>query len=74
MPLPDPGLRHPIILPDGTPHAGTVMLSRAVDHPNFQVGDYSYASDFDPPKDWASHLAPYLFPGARERLGQMRAC
>lgn len=74
MPLPDPSLRHPIILPDGTPHAGTVMLSRAVDHPNFQVGDYSYASDFDPPKDWASHLAPYLFPGARERLVIGRFC
>ena len=65
MPLPDPKMRHPIILPDGSPHAGTVQLARAVENPNFIVGDYTYASDFDPPRDWGSHLAPYLFAGAR---------
>lgn len=74
MPLPDPSLRNPIILPDGQPHAGTVMLNRAIDHPNMQVGAYTYASDFDPPQDWASHLAPYLFPGSRERLVIGRFC
>ncbi|UWQ52892.1 CatB-related O-acetyltransferase [Leisingera caerulea] len=74
MPLPDPRKRNPIILPDGTPHAGTVMLSRVLDHPNIQAGDYSYASDFDPPENWAQHLAPYLFPGARERLVIGRFC
>ncbi|WP_417838451.1 CatB-related O-acetyltransferase [Tritonibacter scottomollicae] len=74
MPLPDPNLRHPIILPDGQPHTGTVMLSRVVENPNFSVGDYTYASDFDPPRDWSSHLAPYLFAGARERLRIGRFC
>lgn len=68
MPLPDPRSLHPIILPDGTPHVGTVMLTRAVQNPSFVVGDFTYASDFDPPQDWASHLAPYLFPGSSERL------
>ncbi|MGB0912575.1 MAG: antibiotic acetyltransferase, partial [Phaeobacter italicus] len=74
MPLPDPKQRHPIILPDGTPHAGTVLLSEAISHPNFSVGAYSYASAFDPPQDWASRLAPYLFPGARERVVIGRFC
>ncbi len=68
MSLPDPDALHPIILPDGTPHVGTVMLARAVDNPAFIVGDFTYASDFDPPQDWGSHLAPYLFPGSSERL------
>lgn len=74
MPLPNPALRHPIVLPDGQPHGGTVMLSRAIDHPNIRVGDFTYASDFAPPQDWASHLAPYLFPGAREQLVIGRCC
>ncbi len=74
MPLPNPALRNPIILPDGQAHAGTVMLASAIDHPNFQVGDFTYASDFTPPADWAAHLAPYLFPGARERLMIGRFC
>lgn len=68
MPLPDPRKRNPIILPDGSAHAGTVMLSQVLDQPNFKAGDYSYASDFTPPQDWAQHLAPYLFPGSREQL------
>ena len=74
MPLPNPSLRNPIMLPDGQAHAGTVMLSQALDHPNFQVGAFTYASDFEPPSDWAAHLAPYLFAGARERLVIGRFC
>ncbi|WP_406648655.1 CatB-related O-acetyltransferase [Aliisedimentitalea scapharcae] len=74
MPLPDPHLPHPITLPDGNAHAGTVMLARVVDHPRFCVGDYTYASDFDPPADWACHLAPYLFPTSRETLRIGRFC
>jgi len=68
MPLPDPQRRYPITLPDGSDHTGTVFLSRAIDHPAFEVGDYTYASDFDPPRDWATRLAPYLFPTSAERL------
>lgn len=68
MPLPDPSRRTPITLPDGSDHAGTVFLSQAIDHPRFQVGAFSYASDFDPPEDWASRLAPYLFAFSEETL------
>ncbi|CAN0100500.1 unnamed protein product, partial [Chrysoparadoxa australica] len=37
-------------------------------HPRFEVGDFTYASDFDPPDDWAGRLAPYLFPFSQEKL------
>lgn len=68
MPLPDTDRLTPVTLPDGSSHPGTVLLEQAIDHPNITVGAYSYASDFDPPQNWAQHLAPYLFPGSAERL------
>lgn len=72
--LPPPDLKHPVILPDGTAHEGTVFLNAVIDHPNWAVGDYSYASAFDVPDDWAARLAPYLYPGAPERLILGRFC
>ncbi|WGW03478.1 CatB-related O-acetyltransferase [Tropicibacter oceani] len=65
---------HPITLPDGSAHSGTVFLNTVIDHPRFQVGDYTYASDFDPPDDWAGRLAPYLFPFSQETLTIGRFC
>ncbi|WP_038650279.1 CatB-related O-acetyltransferase [Roseicyclus elongatus] len=59
---------HPIPLPDGSRHAGTVFLSAVIDHPRMGVGAYSYASAHHPPADWAAHLAPYLYPFSPERL------
>lgn len=72
--FPDPTRRMPVTLPDGSAHPGTVFLARAIDHPNVHVGDYTYASDFDPPEDWAARLAPYLFPGGQEHLHIGRFC
>ncbi len=66
--FPPPNTRFPVVLPDGAPHEGTVFLNAAVDHPNWDIGDYTYASAFDPPEDWAARLAPWLYPGAPERL------
>ena len=74
MPLPDPTLRHPIRLPDGSDHAGTVFLNRVIEHPCIRIGDFTYASDFDPPDDWAARLAPYLFPFSQEVLHIGRFC
>ena len=78
MPLPDPSRRYPITLPDGSDHAGTVFLSQVIDHPGFKVGSFTYASDFDPPdgqqQNWATRLAPYLFPGSAERLTIGKFC
>ena len=66
--LPDATARHPLVFPDGTVHTQMVNLSVAIDHPNWQVGRNAYANDFAPPEDWAARLAPYLYPGAPERL------
>lgn len=66
--LPGAHLTHPITLPDGTPHHGTVYLKNVIDNPRMQIGDFTYASDFDPPEDWAGRLAPYLFPFSQEKL------
>jgi virginiamycin A acetyltransferase len=51
-----------------------VHLNQVIDHPNILVGDFTYANDFDPPQDWAARLAPYLYPGAPERLVIGRFC
>lgn len=74
MPLPDPKTAFPITLPDGSKHAGTVLLSAVIDQDNIKVGDYTYASDFTPPDDWAPHLAPYLFPFSAETLRIGKFC
>lgn len=76
MPRPflDANLRHPITLPDGSQHAGTVHLNQVIDHPNIAIGDYSYYSGFETPADYAAALAPYLYPGAPERLTIGRFC
>jgi virginiamycin A acetyltransferase len=55
-------------MPDGTRATSAVFLKAVLDHPRIEVGDYSYANDFDPPEDWANRLAPYLFPQSAERL------
>lgn len=73
-PFPASDTTHPVVLPDGSPHAGTVFLSAVVDHPRIVVGDYTYASAFDPPKDWAARLAPYLFEFSPEQLRIGRFC
>lgn len=72
--FPAPGALHPLVLPDGTLHEGTVFLKPAIDHPRWEVGAYSYASAHRPPGDWAMHLAPYLHPASAERLVIGRFC
>lgn len=66
--FPSPKISYPIILEDGTTHPDTVFLSAVIDHPRWQVGDYTYASSESAPSDWARYLAPYLFTFAPERL------
>lgn len=74
--LPDAACVHPVILPDGSAHGGTVHLSAVIDHPRMEVGAFTYASDFDPPPrdGWAGRLAPYLFPFSAETLSIGRFC
>lgn len=70
----DAALPHPMHLPNGQPNSGLVHLNRVIAHPNIEIGDFTYASSFDPPQDWAARLAPYLYPGAPERLEIGRFC
>ena len=74
MTFPDAARAYPVTLPDGSDHSGTVFLNRVIDHASWDVGDYTYASDFAPPGDWAAHLAPYLFGMGPERLRSGRYC
>lgn len=68
MPLLDANAVHPIVLPDGTVYRDTVHLKKVIDHPRMEIGDYSYFTHSGKPEDTAAILAPYLFPGVRERL------
>lgn len=69
--FPSPDTLHPVTLLDGTVHKGNVFLNAAITHSNWQIGDYTYANDLDPPEklaDWAGRLAPYLYPGATDKI------
>lgn len=71
MPYPPPDTQHPVSLPDGTVLPMNVFLKAVIDHPRIEVGDYTYASDFNPPEDvsqWANRIAPFIFPNSREKL------
>jgi virginiamycin A acetyltransferase len=70
----NPDKTYPIALPDGTEIRNTVYLNKVINHPRITVGDFSYASSFDPVEDWAQTLAPYLFPISREKLVIGRFC
>jgi len=72
--FPTPDTRNPVRLPNGAAHHGTVFLKPAIDHPRFDVGDYSYASCHQPPEDWAAHLAPYLYEFSPEKLRIGKFC
>jgi len=72
--FPPPDTVHPVRLADGATHPGTVFLKPVIDHPRIEVGDYTYASAHEPPEDWASRLAPYLYPFSPERLILGRFC
>ncbi|APX12051.1 CatB-related O-acetyltransferase [Tateyamaria omphalii] len=74
MTFPDPRRAYPVTLPDGSDHQGTVFLNQVIDNPGWEVGDYTYASDFSPVADWAAHLAPYLFGYGPEKLRIGRYC
>ncbi|MEL6299593.1 MAG: CatB-related O-acetyltransferase [Pseudomonadota bacterium] len=73
-PFPPPQTRNPVMLADGSRHTGTVFLKPVITHPRFDVGDYTYASSFDPPRDWAARLAPHLYAFSPEHLIIGRFC
>ncbi|MEM8541239.1 MAG: CatB-related O-acetyltransferase [Pseudomonadota bacterium] len=74
MPLPNPTEKNPLILPNGSRDEATVFLANVIDHPNIEIGAYSYYNDARLPEDYASTLAPYLFAGAPEKLQIGKFC
>ena len=74
-PFPDPNTAHPLGEPNGDGvNESVVFLKAILDHPRLEVGEYTYASSFDPPQDWAQRLAPYLFEFSPERLVVGKFC
>ena len=68
MGLLDSSKKHPMTLPDGTVIKQTVHLKEVINHPKIQVGEFSYYHNFDILEDYASYLAPYLFPLSKDSL------
>lgn len=64
----DPEKQYPMVMPDGTPIKQTVHLNKFIDHPRITVGDFTYYHNFAILDDYASYLAPYLFPLSPEKL------
>lgn len=68
MALLDPAKKHPMVMPDGTVVKTVVHLSRVIDHPRMEIGDFSYFGHLEELEDYAAYIAPYLFPLSPEKL------
>lgn len=68
MPLLDPTKKYPMAMPDGTLIRQTVHLTQVIEHPRIEVGEFSYYHNFEVLEDYASFMAPYLFPISPEKL------
>jgi len=60
--------KYPMSMPDGTEIKHVVHLKEVINHPRISVGEFSYYHNFDVLEDYASFLAPYLFPLSLDRL------
>ncbi len=74
VPYLDAAARHPIVLPDGSTYPNTAYPKQVIDHLNISVGDFTYYNDFEPMADCSARIAPYLHPGAPERLRIGKFC
>lgn len=64
-----PSTQYPVNLQEGGVWPHTIFLKNFIDHPNIQVGDYTYFNDFRLPVDDVRQLLiPYLFVGAPEKV------
>lgn len=64
-----PDQTHPVKLPNGEVWPHTIFLKNVINHPNIQIGDYTYYNDFDLPYgDVRQRLIPYMHAGAPEKL------
>lgn len=74
--LPSPQAAFPHHFASGEANPNLAHLAQVIDHPNIEIGAYTYANDFDPPArdGWAARLAPYTYPDCPERLVIGRFC
>jgi len=68
MPLLNSNKKHPMIMPDGTVIEQVVHLKEVINHPRIEIGEFSYYHNFAILNDYASFLAPYLFPQSPDKL------
>jgi virginiamycin A acetyltransferase len=65
----NPNEKYPVKLPDGNAWPHTIFLKNFINHPNIQIGDYTYLNDFRLPVDDVRQLImPYMHQGAPEKL------
>lgn len=64
----DPTKKHPMVMPDGTVIKTVVQLNQVIDHPRMEIGDFTYFGHLEVLEDYASYIAPFLFPPSPERL------
>ena len=64
----NPKKKYPMVMPDGTEIKTVVHLNQVINHPRIEIGDFSYFGHFEVLQDYASYLAPYLFPLSPEKL------
>lgn len=65
----DPNEKYPVKMVDGDTWPCTIFLKNFIDHPNIQIGDYTYYNDFRLPVDDVRQLlVPYLHLAAPEKL------
>ncbi len=62
--------KHPIMLPNGEMWPYTVFLKNVIQHPQIEIGEYTYYNDFDISHncDYAMRIAPYIYEGVPEKL------
>ncbi|WP_283435048.1 CatB-related O-acetyltransferase [Neorhodopirellula lusitana] len=64
----DPTTKYPMVMPDGTVIKTVVHLNQVIDHPRIEIGDFTYFGHLEELEDYASFIAPFLFPLSLERL------
>jgi virginiamycin A acetyltransferase len=65
----DPNTRYPVTLPDGNVWPHTRFLRNFIDHPNIEIGEFTYYNDFRQNlEDIRQLLVPYLHAGAPEKV------
>ena len=55
-------------MPDGMVIEQVVHLKKVINHPRIEIGEFSYYHNFETLNDYASFLAPYLFPLSPDKL------